>query len=146
MDKPAATPTAAAARLLEQVRKVMWLHHYSIHTERNYRECREGLACGEAKIEAFPTDLAVRGKLAPGTQNLEVASTMIDTHILQQGGHGVASPRDDLLGSVWRPLRERPNRRHAFPSCYVMRIQGHVPMVGMRERPCKLFPQGFFAG
>jgi site-specific recombinase XerD len=26
----------------------------------------------------------------------DVATTMIYTHILQQGGHGVPSPRDDL--------------------------------------------------
>ena len=31
--------------------------------------CREDWAGGEAKIEAFLTDLAVRGKVAPATQN-----------------------------------------------------------------------------
>jgi hypothetical protein len=31
--------------------------------------CREDLADGERKIEAFLTDLAVRGKVAASTQN-----------------------------------------------------------------------------
>jgi hypothetical protein len=31
--------------------------------------CREDLADGERKIEAFVTDLAVRGKVAASTQN-----------------------------------------------------------------------------
>ncbi len=67
-------------RLLEQVRNVMRLHHYSIHTERSYTDWirryirfhhmrgREDLAGGEAKIEAFLTDLAVNGRVAPSTQ------------------------------------------------------------------------------
>ncbi len=57
------------------------LHHYSLPTERTYLDwirryvrfhrmrCREGLAGGEAKIEAFLTDLAVNGQVAPATQN-----------------------------------------------------------------------------
>jgi len=70
-----------APRMLEQVRNVMRLHHYSIHTERSYTDwikryihfhhmrSREDLANGESKIEAFCTDLAVNGKVAPSTQN-----------------------------------------------------------------------------
>ena len=70
-----------APRLLEQVRNVMRLGHYSIHTERSYVDwikryihfhhmrTREDLANGEGKIEAFCTDLAVKGKVAPSTQN-----------------------------------------------------------------------------
>jgi site-specific recombinase XerD len=68
-------------KLLDQVRSVMRLHHYSIHTERTYIEwikryihfhrmrSREDLAGGEGKIEAFLTDLAMNGKVAPSTQN-----------------------------------------------------------------------------
>jgi site-specific recombinase XerD len=70
-----------APKLLVQVRNVLRLHHYSIHTERSYVDwikryiyfhhmrCREDLADGERKIEAFLTDLAVRGKVAASTQN-----------------------------------------------------------------------------
>ena len=58
-------------KLLEQVRQVLRLHHYSIHTERSYVDwivrfvrfhgmrSREDLFPGEAKIESFLTDLAV---------------------------------------------------------------------------------------
>jgi integron integrase len=72
---------AKGPRLLEQVRQVMRLHHYSLHTERAYLEWirryvrfhrmqrREDLAGGQAKIEAFLTDLAVNGRVAPATQN-----------------------------------------------------------------------------
>ena len=68
-------------KLLHQVRSVVRFHHYSIHTERSYLDCikryvhfhhmrcREDLADGERKIEAFLTDLAVRGKVAASTQN-----------------------------------------------------------------------------
>src|ERR1035441_4268939 len=68
-------------KLLHQVRNVLRLHHYSIHTERSYLDwikryvhfhrmrCREDLADGERKIEAFLTDLAVRGQVAASTQN-----------------------------------------------------------------------------
>src|ERR1035441_3298647 len=68
-------------KLLDQVRNVLRLHHYSIHTERSYIDwikryvhfhqmrCWEDLADGEKKIEAFLTDLAVQGKVAASTQN-----------------------------------------------------------------------------
>ena len=62
-------------RLLDQVRDVMRLHHYSIHTERSYvawitrfvhfhkMKCREDLAGGEGKIEAFLTEREDRPRL-----------------------------------------------------------------------------------
>ena len=68
-------------KLLDQVRQVMRLDQYSLHTERAYLDWikryvhfhqmqqREDLAGGEAKIEAFLTDLAVNGQVAPATQN-----------------------------------------------------------------------------
>jgi hypothetical protein len=68
-------------KLLDEVRDVMRLHHYSIHTERAYcgwteryiqyhnMTCREELMNGEAKIEAFLTHLAVDKGLSPSTQN-----------------------------------------------------------------------------
>jgi len=76
MDSQGKTP-----RLLDQVRQVMRLHHYSLHTERAYvdwikryvrfhqMQRREDLTGGEAKIEAFLTDLAVNGHVASATQN-----------------------------------------------------------------------------
>jgi hypothetical protein len=68
-------------KLLDQIRDRLRLHHYSIHTERSYMDwikryvhfhhmrCREDLGDGEKKIEAFLTDLAVRGKVAASTQS-----------------------------------------------------------------------------
>ena len=63
-------------KLLDEVRKVFRLHHYSIHTERSYVDwivrfvrfhgmrSRDDLFPAEPKIEAFLTDLAVRGNVA----------------------------------------------------------------------------------
>ena len=68
-------------KLLDEVRKVLCLHHYSIHTERSYVDwivrfvrfhgmrSRKDLFPAEPKIEAFLTDLAVHGEVAPSTQN-----------------------------------------------------------------------------
>ena len=68
-------------KLLDEVRDVMRLHHYSIHTERIYCDwikryikyhrmtCREELMNGEAKIESFLTHLAVDKDVSPSTQN-----------------------------------------------------------------------------
>ena len=59
----------------------MWLHQCSIRTERcycdwirryvkfHYMKSRGEFAGGEAKIEAFLSDLAVRGNVAVSTQN-----------------------------------------------------------------------------
>lgn len=67
--------------LLEQVRDIMRLKHYSIHTERTYSDwikryvqfhrmtSREDLQNGEKKIEEFLTHLAVERNVAPATQN-----------------------------------------------------------------------------
>jgi integron integrase len=69
-------------RLLDELRQVLRLHHYSIHTERSYADwivrfvhfhhmrSREDLLPPEPKIEAFLTHLAVNKDVAPATQNL----------------------------------------------------------------------------
>jgi integron integrase len=68
-------------KLLDEVRNVLRLHHYSIHTERSYldwivrfvrfhrMQSRQDLMPAEPRIEAFLTDLAVQGRVAPATQN-----------------------------------------------------------------------------
>ena len=68
-------------KLLEQVREVLRLRHYSIRTEQSYCDwirryvkfhqmhSREELLPGEAKIELFLSDLAVNGRVAASTQN-----------------------------------------------------------------------------
>src|SRR6266478_7296079 len=68
-------------RLMDQVREVMRLKHYSIRTERCYSDwirryihfhkmrARKDLSEAEPKIELFLSDLAVNGKVAASTQN-----------------------------------------------------------------------------
>ena len=65
--------TPGKQRLLDEVRELMRVRHYSIHTERTYCDwirryvryhdmtCREDLTGGEAKIEAFLTHLTCPG-------------------------------------------------------------------------------------
>jgi hypothetical protein len=67
--------------LLDQVRRVMRVQRYSIHSERTYVDwirryakfhrmrSRADLDGGEAKIEAFLTELAIQQNVAPATQN-----------------------------------------------------------------------------
>ena len=74
-------PPTDNRKLLDEVRDVMRLHHYSIHTERTYSEwikkfvrfhgmsSRDDLKNGEKKIETFLTHLAVDKNVAPATQN-----------------------------------------------------------------------------
>jgi len=69
------------SRLLHDVRDVMRLKHYSIHTERTYCDwikryvqyhhmtSREDMKDGEKKIERFLTHLAIDKQVAPSTQN-----------------------------------------------------------------------------
>ncbi len=67
------------ARLLDQVREVIRFKHYSISTEDAYVQWikrfiffhgkRHPREMGVTEIEAFLTDLAVRGKVAASTQN-----------------------------------------------------------------------------
>ena len=69
-------------KLLDDVRKVMRLNHYSIHTERTYSDWikqyvkfhkmtdrSEMLVAPEDKVEAFLSYLAVQRNVAVSTQN-----------------------------------------------------------------------------
>ena len=68
-------------KLLDEVRRVLRLHRYSIHTERasvegivrfvrvHGRRSRDHLFPAEPMIESFLTDLAVHGYVAAATQN-----------------------------------------------------------------------------
>ena len=68
-------------KILDQVRDIMRVKHYSIHTERTYCDwikryitfhrmsVRSDLNNGEKKIEQFLTWLAVEKTVAPSTQN-----------------------------------------------------------------------------
>jgi hypothetical protein len=68
-------------RLLDQISEVMRLKHYSIRTEQMYSDWvrryvqfqhmqrREEMLPAEPKIEAFLSELAVKGRVAVSTQN-----------------------------------------------------------------------------
>jgi len=89
--------TSKNRKLLDEVRDVMRLHHYSIHTERTYSDWikryiryhrmtdRQDLIDGEARIEAFLTHLAVDKSVAPSTQNQAMnALVFLYKHVLKQ--------------------------------------------------------------
>ena len=91
-------------KLLDQVRQVLRLHHYSIHTERSYVDwivrfvrfhsmrSREHLFPAEAKIESFLTDLAVYANVAPATLTPLLQNHLTGVKTLHQQdlaqGHG----------------------------------------------------------
>ncbi|WP_232420093.1 phage integrase N-terminal SAM-like domain-containing protein [Nitrosococcus watsonii] len=75
-------PSTKSPTLLEDIRRIMRLKHYSLHTERSYCEwikqfvkfhqLNERSALfenSEAKIETFLSYLATERKVAPATQN-----------------------------------------------------------------------------
>lgn len=82
------------ARLLDQVREVIRLKHYSLRTEETYVQWikrhiffhgkRRPREMGAVGIEAFLTDLAVRGRVAASTQNQALNSLVF---LYQQGLH-----------------------------------------------------------
>ena len=86
-----------ATRLLDEMRDLMRRRHYSIHTERAYRDwvkryvrfhnmqSRDDLRPGEEKIEAFLTHLARDRQVAASTQNQAMnALVFLYKHVLEQ--------------------------------------------------------------
>ena len=99
-------------KLLDQVREVMRLKHYSIRTERCYCDwirryikfhgmrSREDLQGAEPKIEQFLSDLAVHGHVAASTQNQAFnALLFLYREILHQTLENIQAVRAD------RPVR-----------------------------------------
>ena len=76
----------SAPRLLDEVRRVLRLKHYSIRTEAVYvgwirrfilaNDKRHPRDMGESEVEAFLSGLAVRGKVAAATQNQALAALL----------------------------------------------------------------------
>ena len=72
-------------KLLDEVRQVLRLHHYSVHTERSSVEwivrfvrchrlrSRQDLCPAAPKIASFLTDLAMHGHVAAATQNADMS-------------------------------------------------------------------------
>ena len=75
-------PTASNPKLLDQVRDVLRLEHYSFRTEQTYTDWirrfilfhgkRHPRDMAEAEVGAFLTSLARDGKVAASTQNQHV--------------------------------------------------------------------------
>ncbi len=99
-------------KIMEQVRDVMRLHHYSIHTERSYcdwikrfvqfhkMKSRDDLKGGEFKIEQFLTHLAVDGNVSPSTQNQAMnALVFLYRQVLEQ-------PLDQKIDAVRAKTRK----------------------------------------
>ena len=86
-----------STRLLDEMRDLMRRRHYSIHTERAYRDwirryvrfhnmqSRDDLRHGEEKIEAFLTYLARDRQVAASTQSQAMnALVFLYKHVLEQ--------------------------------------------------------------
>ena len=86
-----------STRLLDEMRDLMRRRHYSIHTERAYRDwirryvrfhnmqSRDDLRHGEKKIEAFLTHLARDRQVAASTQSQAMnALVFLYRHVLEQ--------------------------------------------------------------
>jgi Phage integrase, N-terminal SAM-like domain len=101
-------------KLLDEVRQVLRLHHYSIHTERSYVEwivrfvrfhgmrSRADLFPPEPQIESFLTDLAVHGHVAAATQNQAMnALVFLYKRVLNHAMEGrINAVRADKKGNV----------------------------------------------
>src|SRR5438876_5218151 len=120
--------TGRKPRFLDEVHNEMRVGHYSIHTERSYvdwikryiqfhrMKCREDLSGGEGKIEAFLTDLAVNGKVAPATQNQAMnALVFLYKRVLKE-----------QLGETIDAVRAEPKK--------------NVPVVLTREEVARVIP------
>jgi hypothetical protein len=75
-----------AKRLMEEARNVFRVHHYSYRTEVTYIKWikrfikyhgnRPPRDLGPTEIQAFLTDLSVRGKVSASTQNQALSSLL----------------------------------------------------------------------
>ena len=115
-----------STRLLDEMRDLMRRRHYSIHTERAYRDwvrryvrfhnmqSRDDLRPGEGKIEAFLTHLARDRQVATSTQNQAMnALVFLYKHVLEQ------------------PLSGEINADHA-------RRKARIPVVLTREETARV--------
>jgi integron integrase len=99
-------------KLLDQVREKIRLRHYSIRTEASYVRWirrfilfhgkRHPKEMGTAEVEAFLSDLAVRGKVAASTQNQAFCALLF----LYKKVLGM-----DVLGEINALRAKRPLRR-----------------------------------
>jgi len=96
---PEQTPSERPRKLLDQVRDLLRLKHYSIRTEEAYvawirqyilfHNTRHPKDMGTPEIQAFLTHLAVERKVAASTQNQALSALMfLYRNVLRQELHG----------------------------------------------------------
>lgn len=83
---PTSSTPVPGTRLLDQVRDLIRVKHYSIRTEQSYVQWirrfivfhgkRHPRELGAAEVTAFLSDLAVRGKVSASTQNQALAAIL----------------------------------------------------------------------
>jgi len=83
---PSAAPETPAPKLLDQVRARIRVKHYSIRTEDQYvhwikrfiffHEKRHPREMGAPEVEAFLSDLAIKGRVAASTQNQALSALL----------------------------------------------------------------------
>jgi len=106
------------------MRGVLRLHHYALRTERAYcdwvrryvkfheMKSRADLAGGKAKVEAFLTDLAVRGRVSASTQNQALQALLfLYGRVLEQPLEGVDAYRAERKPRVPEVLSPEEARR-----------------------------------
>jgi hypothetical protein len=74
-------PALRKPRLLDQVREEIRKRHYSRRTEKTY-------------IGWIRRFILFHGKRHPSEMGADVSTTMVYTHVLNRGGHGILSPLD----------------------------------------------------
>src|SRR6266496_3097756 len=110
------------ARLLDQVREVIRVKHYSIRTEEAYVQWikrfiffhgkRHPREMGEAQIDAFLTDLAVQSKVSASTQNLALNALVFLYEEVLHLELGELSAVQELLGH-----KDRSEERRVGKEC-----------------------------
>src|SRR5471030_3190482 len=93
IDSPPLAPAPPALRLLDQVRARIRVKHYSIRTEETYVDWIRRFVLHFGKRHARELALLflcceVQELLGPA----DVSTTMIYTHVLNEGGRGVPAP------------------------------------------------------
>ena len=149
MAHPDTPPAVPPPKLLDQVRDLIRLKHYSIRTEALYVQWvrrfilfhgkRHPREMGEAEVEAFLTHLAVEGGVAAATQNQALSALLF----LYREVLGVDLPWLDNVTRAKKPARLPTVLTQAEVKAVLDRLEGSVALMvrllygtGMRQMEC----------